>query len=101
MPTISPGFAIRDYFWDLATEIQHQVSQGLSVTVGYGTGNWSDHFSTPGNFDAGVTDNLLVTPDDFSPYGVRAPSDPRLPGGGGRRCVRVVRCGASQIRPGE
>ena len=44
---IAKGFAIRDYFWDLATEVQHQVSQGLSVTVGYYR-NWSDHFPTPG-----------------------------------------------------
>ena len=64
----------RDYYWDVSTEVQHQIGRGLSVTGGYYR-NWYKNFY--------VTDNLAVAPSDFSPYCVTAPSDPRLPGGGG------------------
>ena len=79
---ILKGLAVRDYLWDLSTEVQHQIGEGLSVTAGYYR-NWSNHFSTAGIFNAGVTDNLLVESADYSPYCMTAPSDPGLPGGGG------------------
>jgi hypothetical protein len=68
------GFGVRDYLWDVSAEVQHQVRAGVSINAGYYR-NWA------GNFN--VTDNLAVTPEDFSPYCVTAPSDSRLPGGGG------------------
>src|SRR4029079_14460699 len=46
----------------------------LSVEAGYFR-RWLNNFT--------VTDNLLVGPGYFTAYGVTAPSDPRLPGGGG------------------
>ena len=47
-----------------------------------------------GNFT--VTDNLLLTPDDFDPYCVTAPVDPRLPGGGGQQI-----CGYYDLKPAK
>ena len=47
------GWGARDYTWDVSTEVQHQLSTGLSVTAGYYR-NWL------GNFTA--TDNLAVEP---------------------------------------
>ena len=46
----------------------------VSVEAGYFR-RWLNNFT--------VTDNLLVGPGDFTPYSITAPSDPRLPGGGG------------------
>ena len=46
----------------------------MSVEVGY-TRRWLNNFT--------VTDNLLVAPTDYGKFSVTAPSDPRLPGGGG------------------
>ena len=43
-----------------------------------------------------MTDNVLVSPSDFSQYCVTAPSDPRLPGGGGYQI-----CGMSDVNPGK
>ena len=45
-----------------------------SVEVGY-FWRWFHGFA--------VTDNLAVSPADFDQFSVTAPSDPRLPGGGG------------------
>jgi hypothetical protein len=64
----------RGYNWDFTTEVQHQLRPGVSITGGYYR-NWFGNFL--------VTDNTLVTPSDFNPFCITAPSDGRLPGGGG------------------
>ena len=68
------GFGTRQNLWDFSTEIQQQIGPSISLTGGYYR-NWYGNFT--------VTDNLEVTPADFSPYCVTAPADSRLPGGGG------------------
>jgi hypothetical protein len=68
------GFGHRPYNWELSTEIQHQLTPLVTVNGGYYR-NWFGNQS--------VTDNTLVTADDFSPYCVTGPTDARLPGGGG------------------
>ncbi len=47
-----------------------------------------------GNFR--VTDNLDVAPADYDPFCVTAPSDSRLPGGGGQQI-----CGLYDVRPAQ
>jgi hypothetical protein len=79
------GFGVRPYMWDLSTEIQHELRSGLSLTAGYYR-NWAGNFS--------VTDNLAVTPADYSPYCVTAPPNAELPGGGGFEV-----CGLYDINP--
>src|SRR5262249_38346593 len=79
------GFGVRDYLWELATEAQRELRPGLSMNVGY-------YHTMLGNFMA--TDNLLVTPGDYSPYCITAPRDARLPGGGGNEI-----CGLYDIAP--
>ena len=46
----------------------------MSVEVGYYRRSF-DGFT--------LNDNLLLSPGDLTPYSITAPSDPRLPGGGG------------------
>jgi len=81
------GFGVRNYLWDISTEVQHQLRPGVSVTGGYYR-NWAANFR--------VTDNLQVTPADYSPYCITAPVDPRLPGGGGYQV-----CGLYDIAPAK
>jgi hypothetical protein len=86
-PDLLEGFGHRTYAWDISTEVQHQLVPGISVTVGYYR-NWSNNFRT--------TDNQAVTPADYSPFCVTAPSDPRLPGGGGYQV-----CGLYDVSPAK
>jgi hypothetical protein len=95
------GFGVRDYFWDVTAEIQHQLAPRMSVTAGYYR-NWSKHFDPSGGalvggqLGSGVADNLAVTPADFDPYCITASRDPRLPGGGGYQV-----CGLYDVVPAK
>jgi hypothetical protein len=64
----------RGYNWELAAQVQHQLVPRVAVGGGYFR-RWYGNMR--------VTDNLSLTPADYSPYCVTAPSDSRLPGGGG------------------
>jgi hypothetical protein len=81
------GFGVRDSSWDLTTEVQHQFGPGMSLTGGYYR-SWQTNFR--------LTDNLDVTPEDFSPFCITAPGDPGLPGGGGYQI-----CGLYDISPAK
>jgi hypothetical protein len=83
------GFGTRDYLWDFVAELQHQLGAKTSLSAGYNH-NWTDNpaslfdpSSVIGSWAPGVTDNLAVTPEDYSSYCITAPIDSRLPGGGG------------------
>lgn len=64
----------RFYNWQTSVGVQHQFLDGWGVDASYNR-TWYGNFT--------VTDNRLVTPADYDPYCVTAPSDPRLPKGGG------------------
>ena len=81
------GFGTRNSSWDFVTEVQHQLLPRISLTGGYYR-NRAAHFR--------VTDNLLVTPEDYTQYCIAAPRDPRLPGGGGQQV-----CGLYDINPSK
>jgi len=81
------GYGRRGYNWDFTTELQRQLRPGWSMTAGYYR-NWYANFLT--------TDNTLVSPTDYDTYCITAPSDPRLPGGGGYPV-----CGLYDISPAK
>ncbi len=73
-PEILEGWAVRPSDWQIGVSIQQEVLTGVAVEVGYFR-RWLQTFT--------VVDNLAVTAADFDTFSVTAPSDPRLPGGGG------------------
>ena len=73
-PNIMQGWYNRPSDWIIGATVQHELLPRLSVSVGY-IRRWLNNFT--------VTDNLLAAPSDFTEYSIKAPLDPRLPGGGG------------------
>jgi Carboxypeptidase regulatory-like domain len=84
-PDLLNGWGKRPFDWEVQAGVQHELRSGLSLTATY-TRHWWGNFL--------VTDNLLTTPSDYSPFCVTAPSDPRLPGGGGNQI-----CGFYDVNP--
>lgn len=91
------GFGVREYFWDLSAEVQHELTAGTSIRGGYYR-NWSDHFGTlpRGENTVGVIDNQALEPADFDPFCIMAPVDARLPNGGGYEV-----CGLYDVTPSK
>ena len=86
------GWGVRDYNWEFGSEIQHELTRGLSVNGGYYFNNGGYYRNT--DSAQRVNNNVLLGPEDFEQYCVTAPSDSRLPGGGGYPV-----CGLSNVKP--
>ena len=78
-PAILQGWGVRPSDWQIGVSVQQQLMPRVSVEIGYFR-RWLTHFS--GQNDT-VNDNLLTTPANYDRFSVTAPSDSRLPGGGG------------------
>jgi hypothetical protein len=73
-PAILEGWGVRPSDWQLGVSVQHEVLSRTSVEVGYHR-RWFQGFT--------VTDNRALGPADYDLVTFTAPSDPRLPNGGG------------------
>jgi hypothetical protein len=71
---ILKGWGTRPSDWQIGFTLQQEILPRISVEVGYAR-RWLQNFT--------VTDNLAISPADFDQFSIVAPSDPRLPGGGG------------------
>jgi carboxypeptidase family protein len=68
------GWGVRQSDWQWGVTLQQEVIPRMSVEVAYNR-RWF--------LGAKVTDNTLRGPEDYQEFTIVAPSDPRLPGGGG------------------
>jgi hypothetical protein len=93
-PAVRTGWGVRPYNWETSAGIQHELLPRVSTSLTY-IHRWYGNFlalppglSLPGGATTAlpVADNLFLTPNDFSPYCVAVPGDPRLPNAGGSLC---------------
>ena len=73
-PDMLSGWGKRAYDWNFGVQVQQELLPRVSVNVGYFRRIFGNFF---------VTDNLATTAADYDSFSVTAPSDSRLPGGGG------------------
>jgi hypothetical protein len=73
-PETLRGWGVRENDWQWGLTVQQEVLPRVSVELGYAR-RWFQGVT--------VTDNQNRTPDQYDSYVVTAPSDPRLPNGGG------------------
>ena len=74
-PAILKGWGVRPSDWAMGVSVQQEILPRVSIEVGY-VRRWFQGFV--------ATDNLAVSASDFGQFSVTAPSDSRLPGGGGQ-----------------
>ena len=86
-PNLSQGWGKRPFNWEYSAYVQHELVPRVSVQGGY-------FRRTFGNQT--VTDNLDVTPADFNPFCITAPTDPRLGSVSGSQI-----CGLYDISPAK
>jgi hypothetical protein len=74
------GWYTRPWNKSITAVVEHELRSGFGVAAGY-------YRTWYGNRT--VTDNLAVTPADFTAFCVTAPRDPLLPGGGGQQLCNL------------
>jgi hypothetical protein len=85
---VTTGWQHRPYNNQVTAVIQQEVKQGLGVTVGY-------YRTWYGNKT--VTDNLSVTPADYTQYCVTVPTNNLLPNGGGNQMCGIYDLNTNKI----
>jgi hypothetical protein len=81
------GWGARTYTWQTAVSLQQELRPGISATVGY-------FHNAYGNI--WVSQNTAISANDVTYFCVTAPTDPRLPGGGGNQV-----CGNYDVNPAK
>src|SRR5688572_7975200 len=81
-PDVQQGWGKRNWDWQFSAGIQHEVLPRVSADVSFSRRWWGNFF---------VTHNRALGPQDYDEVTLTAPSDPRLPGGGGYPVAFLVR----------
>jgi hypothetical protein len=74
-PGYVTGWATRPYSWGMGLSVQQEVVPRVSVNFGYFRNWWGNWYAV---------ENRATSLSDYTPFGIAAPVDQRLPGGGGQ-----------------
>jgi hypothetical protein len=94
-PKLLGGWGARQSDWQWGINVQHELLPRVSLEVGYNRRWWTG----PSASDGFVTDDLNRAPGDYEAFTLIAPSDPRLPGGGGYPMTFYSQTAAAGPRP--
>jgi hypothetical protein len=72
--SILEGWGFRQYNWEFSASVQREIIPRVGLNVGAFRRWFGNHV---------VTDNRATSGADYDPFTLTAPSDPRLPDGGG------------------
>jgi hypothetical protein len=86
-PRVLSGWGVRPSDWNLTVSLQQKLSRRSSMDLSYTRRSYRGFT---------VLDNLSLQSEDLTPFSIVAPSDPRLPGGGG-----YVVSGLYDVVPGK
>jgi hypothetical protein len=86
-PDTITGWGKRRFNWEFSGSVTQELMSRVSADVSY-------YRRAQGNFT--TTDNRDITPADFDPFCVTAPTDPQLPDGGGYQI-----CGLYDLKPNK
>jgi hypothetical protein len=96
-PNALNGFNTQYQNWQGSVSVQHELRPGVGLNVGYYRTWYGGRCGGSGLTNTVtcllVTDNLKVTPADFSSYCITAPTDTRLPNSGQQLC------GLADVKP--
>jgi hypothetical protein len=73
-PEMVGGWGTRPYNWSMGLSVQQEVLPRVSVTGSFIRNWWGNWY---------VVDNRATSVGDYTPFSIVAPTDPRLPSGGG------------------
>jgi hypothetical protein len=79
-PNVINGWGKRDYIWDGALEIQHQLTRTVTMSGGYYRNSYGNFSVTQNQYVDPLT-GRQISPSDYAPYSVIVPADPHLPAG--------------------
>jgi len=100
-PAALHGWGVRANDWQWGLNLQHQLIERVSLEVGYNRRHFRYRFGQPNGMGVGqgtIIDNQLVGPADYEKWTITAPSDPRLPGGGGYPIAMYTMTAAAAAR---
>ena len=89
-PAFTEGWGSRMYNWGLGVSVQQEVAPRVSVNVGYFRNWWGNWYTV---------DNRANALSDWTPFSIKAPVDPRLPGGGGQTIPGLYNLVPSAVGP--
>jgi hypothetical protein len=81
-PAVQEGWGKRNWDWQFSAGVQHELLPRVSIDASYSRRRWGNFF---------VTHNRALGPQDYDEVTLTAPSDSRLPGGGGYPVTFLVR----------
>jgi len=89
-PDYVGGWGTRPYNWSMGLSVQHEVLPRVSATVSFNRNWWGNWY---------VVDNRATAAADYTPFTITAPSDPRLPNGGGYTITGLYNLVQAKVGP--